>query len=77
MKIHPKRGLLLDKSVHEMCSKVSTLVTYYVHEISATQNLLSCQVIFVNMYYVMTIASLICTHLFSSYHSEKNLGRSN
>ena len=43
-KIHPKRGLLVDKSVHEMSPKVSMRchpfcpreVTYYVHEMSAT-----------------------------------------
>ncbi len=43
-KIHPKRGLLVDKSVHEMSPKVSTRchpfcpreVTNYVHEMSAT-----------------------------------------
>ena len=43
-KCHPKRGLLVDKSVHEMSPKVSTRchlfcprdVTYYVHEMSAT-----------------------------------------
>ena len=43
-KYHPKRGLLVDKSVHKMSPKVSTRchlfcpwdVTYYVHEMSAT-----------------------------------------
>ena len=43
-KCHPKRGLLVDKSVHEMSPKVSRRchlccprdVTYYVHEMSAT-----------------------------------------
>ena len=43
-KCHPKRGLLVDKSAHEMSPKVSTRyhlfcprdVNYYVHEMSAT-----------------------------------------